>query len=129
MVTANHNLIANIWRQEKQDDDPIGGAVYSGTLAYEALPVSIAANRPAQASLDQGLETPATYDLTCQAKQMGRVILLIEKDVVEITGPPDTPYLGFEYRILGVQPSKHRPRYTRQHATIRRTRETRRESW
>jgi len=129
-MSGRLDLSVNVIRQTQLADDPIGGAMYTGTVAYANLPASIKAQRPTQGEQRQGLETPVSYELTVQAMLWETHVVLDEKDEVEVTGPYDNPWLGWRFRIMGVIPPGviHR-RHTDQHATISRIEDTRRESW
>ena len=103
-------------------DDSVGGAMITGTPVYSNLPVAISSRRPTQASLEQGLEVEAIYDLT--ARQCNAIIY--ERDEVEVTCPTNHPYYGLRFRIIGVQPPKWH-REGAQHCTLSRIRQSRRQ--
>lgn len=117
------NLRIDITRMNYQADEDMGGAVYSGTVVYSDLPASIFSRRPTQASLEQGLEVEAIYDLT--VKLCG--VTLIERDLVEVTCPNGHPLYGLQFRVMGVQPARRNYRQAHQHATLSRIRRSRRE--
>lgn len=121
-MTQGLNLKATLWRMNTLADDSVGGSMVSGTPVYSNLPVAIAAKRPTQQSLEQGLEVEAIYDLT--ARQCN--ITIYERDEVEITCPANHPYYGLRFRILGIQPPK-RYRDGAQHCTLSRIRQSRRQ--
>jgi hypothetical protein len=81
------------------DDDVVGGARISGTVAYTDIRARIEANPDEQLLLQQGLETertfnalivPGTYDIR-------------ERDELEITAPTYHPYYAVRFRIVGIQ--------------------------
>jgi len=103
-------------------DDDAGGAQVTGTTVYSSIPAAISANRPSQASLEQGLEVSAVYDLTVHS----RSITLHERDEIQVVGCSTThPYYGLRFRITGVQPSKRYPKVGHLHATLNRIRRSR----
>lgn len=119
-MIPGYNLKVNVIRMNNAPDDIVGGAIYTGTTVITDQPAAIGATRPTQQSLEQGLEVEAIYNLSIQ--QCG--VTLIERDLVEVTCPSDSPLYGLQFRIMGVQPSrlgKH------QHATLSRIRRSRRE--
>ena len=119
-MIPGYNLLVNVVRMNAQTDDEVGGAIFSGTTVITNQPAAIGATRPTQQSLEQGLEVEAIYNLSIQ--QCG--VTLIERDLVEVTCPSDSPLFGLQFRVMGVQPSrlgKH------QSATLSRIRRSRRE--
>jgi len=121
-MTQGLNLKATLWRMNTTTDDVVGGAMITGTPVYSNLPIAIAAKRPTQASLEQGLEVDAIYDLT--ARQCN--VTIYERDEVEVTCPANHPYYGLRFRVLGTQPPK-RYRQGAQHCTLSRVRQSRRQ--
>jgi hypothetical protein len=120
-MVAGLNLQINIWRMTVNADDSVGGALVTGTVAYTNLNAAITPRRPSQLMLEQGLETDAIYDLTSHLKD----ITLYERDEVEVVHPSDHPLYGLRFRIVGVQPSRRRPKHGHQHCTLSRIRESR----
>lgn len=121
-MTQGLNLLGTLWRMNQAADDPVGGAVITGTPVYSPLPLSIYARRPTQASLEQGLEVEAIFDAT--VKYCG--ITIYERDELEVTCPVDHIYYGLRFRVLGVQPPKRRGA-GEQHLTLSRIRQSRRQ--
>ncbi len=115
-MRAGLNLKADIIRISYGDDDEVGGAVVTGSCVYSDLAVAISPRRPSQSSLEQGLEVPGLYDLTCRAKS----VTLFERDEVQVTWPLDHPHYSCRFRIVGVQPPRGRAKYRSQHATLSR---------
>lgn len=114
-------LTARIWRMLPGTDDSVGGAMITGTPVY-TVPFAIAARRPSQESLEQGLEVRKIFDGT--TRLCG--VTLYERDEVEVTCPPNHPYYGLRFRITGVQPSKRR-NGAEQHCTLERIERSRRQ--
>jgi len=121
-MTQGLNLKATLWRMNTATDDSSGGAMITGTPVYSNLLVAISAKRPTQQSLEQGLEVEAIYDLT--ARQCN--VAIYERDEVEVTCPPNHPYYGLRFRIIGVQVPR-RYREGAQHCTLSRIRQSRRQ--
>lgn len=115
------NLKATIWRMNNAADDSSGGAVLTGTPQYVNQPFAIAARRPTQISLEQGLEVPKIFDGT--TRLCG--VTLYERDEVEVTCPSNHPYYGLRFRITGIQPSQRRN--GEQHCTLERIERSRRQ--
>lgn len=120
-MTAGLNLQINVWRMTVDTDDSVGGAVATGTVTNYLLDAAITARRPSQGFLEQGLETDAIYDLTTRYQGL----TLYERDEIEVMRPLDHPLYGLRFRVMGVQPSRRRPKHGHQHATLSRIRESR----
>ena len=126
-MVAGWNLRVEVIRREKQADDAIGGAVYQNVVVYEQLRASLSANRPTQASLEQGLETNAVYDFTCQANYRRENVTICERDVLRVVWPVSSPLYGLKLRVTGVQLPRSRTKYAPLHATTVRVRDSRNE--
>lgn len=124
-MTAGLNLHIDVWRMNYASDDSVGGAVLTGTVAYYQMEAAITPRRPTQAALEQGLETEAIYDLTIAGQYRGANVTLHERDEVQVVQPVNHPLYGLRFRIVGVQPSRRRPRIGHQHATLSRMRRAR----
>lgn len=120
-MVAGLNLQVNVWRMTVNADDDVGGALITGTVVYYNLPAALTPRRPSQLLLEQGLETEAIYDFTSK----GQGITLYERDEVEVIRPLDHPLYGLRFRIVGVQPSRRRPKFGHLHCTLSRMRESR----
>ena len=119
-MIPGYNLKVNVIRMNNTDDDIVGGAVITGTTVLTDQPCAIGATRPTQQSLEQGLEVEAIYNLSI--RQCG--ITLIERDLVEVVCPSNSPLYGLQFRIIGVQPDRLG---RHQSATLSRIRRSRRE--
>lgn len=122
-MTQGLNLRGTIWRINQNPDDEVGGFMATGTPVASNQPMGIFSRRPLQASLDQGLETEATYDATVKCG-----IVIYERDEVEVTCPTNSPHYGLRFRVMGVQVAR-RTRAGERHLTLSRIRQARRESW
>ena len=98
-MVAGLNLKATIHTMSHSADDDIGGALITGTVAYQDVAIRLSASRPTQASLEAGLEVDRVFD----AVIVGRGVILNERDEIEITWPIGHPYYLERFRITGFQ--------------------------
>lgn len=98
-MPAGYNCVGQIYRPVFAPDDEIGGAVPTGTLLYEYVPLRIKPIEPTMALLEQGLETPHFYRVAMQANAYAPQ----ENDEVEVILPVDSWYHGFRFRTVSVQ--------------------------
>jgi hypothetical protein len=90
-------------------DDQVGGALVTGTPFYFGLKGRMEENKPSQFVLEQGLEVDPIW--TCVVRPP--IASIRENDQVEITFPPEHPYLGLHFRVRGVQRASLHPRDAR----------------
>jgi hypothetical protein len=81
------------------DDDIVGGARVSGTVAYTDIRARIEANPENQLLLQQGLETVRTFN----ALIVPGTLDIRERDELEVTAPSYHPYYAARFRIVGIQ--------------------------
>lgn len=117
-MTSGLNIRVSIWRFEQQDDDSVGGAIYSGTLLYREVLCRIQAQPIEQVLLQQGLETLRTFD----AIVVPGTLSIEERDELEVTFPYDHPYINKRFRIEGMRWSDHNPRDPRGYIMLSLTR-------
>lgn len=98
---AGYNTQVQIIRYTAQDDDPVGGALLTGTVVYEYVRARIEANPQDELFLQQGLETIKTFN----ALVIPGTLDIRERDELEIVAPEYHPYYGVHFRILSVQRS------------------------
>ena len=115
-MTAGLNIRVNIWRMTEDTDDAVGGAMITGTVAYQDIYARLTLRRPSQIMLDQGLQTEKTGDLLLQ----GRNLTVYERDEIQVVWPPTHEFYGDKFRILGVQPSSRRAKYGPKQYTVSR---------
>lgn len=120
-MVAGLNIRVDVWRMSHNADDSVGGALITGTVAYQDILAAISPLRPTQAALEAGLETDAIFDFTTTLPG----ITLYERDEVQVIAPVDHAMYGLRFRIMGVQPSRRHGRRGHQHATLSRIRESR----
>lgn len=99
MSPAGFNCVGQIYRPVFGDDDLIGGAIPTGTILYDFVPVRIEPLEPTMALLEQGLETPHFYRMAVDA----RAYAPQENDEIEITMPVNSWYYGHRFRLVSVQ--------------------------
>lgn len=119
MTLAGLNVRGNIWRIDTTTDDVVGGAVTTGTLVYTNVWLRFEAQEPEQLLLQQGLETPKIFNVTCVPATLD----IRERDEVEISKPTDHLFYGYRFRVIGVRYSSHVPRDPRNYLmlTLRRS--------
>jgi hypothetical protein len=128
-MPAGLNLQISILRETDLGDDVVGGANSTGVVLWALLPATITANMPSQRSLDQGLEVPRSYTLSTLASRTGVAVDLRENDEITVTFPLTHPWNGWFFSVEGVHQAKRRNYKAHLHATLRRTRFSRRASW
>jgi hypothetical protein len=106
-MTAGLNIKIDVWRMSTAADDEVGGAVVTGTVAYQDLAARLSPRRPSQLMLEQGLETERIFDLIVT----GHDVTMRERDEVEVTWPPDHPLYANRFRVVGVQYPSRRSKY------------------
>lgn len=81
-------------------DDDVGGAVETGTYLARGVAGHMNTKGPSQMSLEQGLEIPALADIMLRPRP-GSIVIL-ERDQLEIVGPPGHPNLNEFWRVESV---------------------------
>jgi len=122
MVGLNARI--TVWRIHNATDDPIGGAVLTGTPVYQNVRARLENDQPTQALLEQGFETPRLVTVIIPGS-----FIVLERDEVEVTSPVTHAYFGKRLRVLGVQMDSLHPRDPRNHTElkVRRVETSRRE--
>jgi hypothetical protein len=77
----------------------VGGAVPSGTMLYDFVPLRIEPIEPTMALIEQGLETPHLYRVAVQANAYAPR----ENDEIEVNMPVGSWYYGYRFRLISVQ--------------------------
>lgn len=98
-MTAGLNVSARIWRESQAPDDSSGGAIITGTVAYECVHARFSPQRPNMLLLQQGLET----DKIAVAMVRPPSLVIYERDEFEIVGPPNHQFYGNHFRIISVE--------------------------
>lgn len=126
-MTAGLNLKVDVIRKVQGTDDSVGGAVLVNQTILEDQPASIFSAAPTQASLEQGLEVNAGYTMTTRQSNITQGLTIRERDLIQVTSPSGSQYFGLQFRIIGIQPGKRRPKYAAQHYSLSRIRQSRTE--
>ena len=115
-MSAGFNIRVEITQQGYDDDDMIGGAVYTGTV-IQTLPCRLTPMSRSMMSLEQGIEGINIFFL-----DLPRRARITENDYVKVVYPPTHQYYQQRFTVTGVQNTSMHPRdsrgYTR--ATVRR---------
>lgn len=114
MSPAGLNQVARLIRFSYPADDEVGGAVPSGTVAYENLFIRIRSEEPTLALLEQGLETPTIYTGLLFAGN----VTIEHNDQVEVVAPAGSWFYGKKFRVIGVQRSSNHPNQDRNQIRI-----------
>ena len=116
-MTAGLNCRMNVWHIRNITDDATGGAIVTGTLAYENCEASIVESSQTLLMLQQGYEVPAVFNVMLKVPNND----INERDEIEVTAPPNHELFGLRLKVSGVHllpygPSDHR-RYVHLAAT------------
>lgn len=98
-MPAGANLRISVWRMTTTTDDYAGGAVITGTVVYNDLLARMQGNEDDQLLVQQGLETLRTFNMEVWPGNKD----IRERDEVEITFPPNYPYINQRFRITSVR--------------------------
>lgn len=104
-MPAGMNRVCKIIRFSYPVDDVVGGAVPSGTVLYENVNVHIKAEKPTQALLEQGLDTPTIFSALMFAGNLD----IQFNDQIEIAFPTTDWFFGKRFRVIGIQRSSNHP--------------------
>lgn len=104
-MPAGLNQVCSIIRFNYPHDDVAGGAVPSGTVVYNNLDVRMKSEKPTQALLEQGLETPTIYTAIVHEGN----IEIEHNDQLHITAPAIGFFYNKKFRIIGIQRSSNHP--------------------
>lgn len=98
-MVAGATSRVRIWRIDWDDDDEVGGAMITGTVAHVNVEARIESNPEEQVLLQQGLQTLRTFNALIVPGSLD----VRERDELEVTAPAHHPYYGVRFRIVGVQ--------------------------
>jgi len=98
-MAAGMTSRVRIWRIDFDDDDIVGGAVITGSVAHSNVHARIESNPEEQVLLQQGLQTLRTFNALIVPGSLD----VRERDELEVTAPVHHPYYGVRFRITGVQ--------------------------
>lgn len=113
-MVAGQNTLCKIWRINTDPDDIVGGAVTTGTVVYDYIPIRFQAEPEQQLLLQQGLQTMRTFTVMVVPGYLD----IRERDELEITDPKDHIYYGKRFRITSVSYSSHNRRDPRNYIRL-----------
>lgn len=93
------NIRVNVYRMTPQTDDYVGGAMISGSVVYNSIPMRMQGNADEQVLLQQGYETLRTYTFTVSRGGLD----IRERDELQVVFPPDYPYYNDKFRVMNVR--------------------------
>lgn len=108
-MTAGLNCRMNVWRIRNAADDPTGGAIVTGTLAYENCEASIVESSGTIMMQQQGYEVPVMFNVMVKIPNND----ISERDELVVTAPYNHELIGLRLKVSGVHllpygPSDHR---------------------
>jgi hypothetical protein len=98
-MPAGLNAQMRVWRMANVADDDVGGALISGSVAYDCVACRFTPLRASQLLLEQGLETERLGTIITRPD----IMLIYERDVIEITAPTFHANYGQRFRILDAE--------------------------
>lgn len=98
-MTAGLNARIRVWRMSEMTDDSVGGAMLTGTIAYESLEARLQPLKPDPLFLFQGIETNKIIRCTTRPA----TISIYENDEIEVTWPPQQAEFGVRYKVMKIQ--------------------------
>lgn len=98
-MTAGLNARIRVWRMTELVDDSVGGAVLTGTVAYDSLEARWQPLKPDPLLLFQGIETNRIIRCTTRPS----TITIFENDEVEIVWPPQHADSGVRFKVVKIQ--------------------------
>src|SRR3990167_10963689 len=101
MSPAGLNRICSLLTFSYPQDDSVGGAVPSGTVVYENLPIRIETKESTLVLLEQGLEVPVFYS----AQLFPGNITVKHNDQIVFTAPTNDWFYEKKFRILNPRKS------------------------
>lgn len=113
-MTAGLNACMRVWRITNPTDDNVGGAMLSGTIAYDSIRCRPTPFAPSQLLVQQGIETHRVFGIITRPPNM----VIYERDVIEITGPSYHPNFGDRFRVVQVQRTAIHPADRRGYMTL-----------
>lgn len=113
-MVAGQNLRCSILRETQSTDDAIGGAMMTGTVAYEDVDIRMEEQPTQQLLLQQGLETIKTFEATI----VPGTLVIKERDEIEITFPVEDVRYGNRYRIINTRPTSFNTRDPRSYISV-----------
>lgn len=97
-MPAGLNCKVRVWRRVPGTDDAGGGAMITGSVAYQDVLARYTPRRPAFLLLAQGIETPRM----AYFRMVPGTMNILETDEIEITDPVSHAMFGARHRVMGV---------------------------
>jgi len=106
----------DVYTMKYTSDDSGGGAVIapSGTATLKG---HLNILNPSQLALEQGLETPVLADVFIRQGPYAPTV--VERDQLQIVGPPGHPFLDQRFRVIGVNQAPMHPSDRRRFLRLR----------
>lgn len=99
-MPQGYDVYCRIWRMENNPvaDDVVGGAIVTGSVAYETVRMRFEPQRANLLLLEQGLETTRLISIMLWPASL----VIYERDELEVTRPAYHPNFGQRFRITTV---------------------------
>jgi hypothetical protein len=107
-MTAGFRMRVDVWRMDAASDDDVGGAVFTGTVAYAGLPAHIEYLKPSMLLLQQGIEARRFARIAVKGNPAGSPVILV-RDEVEVVGPVGHEDIGNRFRVESVDRTSYHP--------------------
>jgi len=106
-MTAGYVLSGKIWEYTFTDDDEVGGAVPSGSVAYENVQMRLQNSRNSLDLTIQGFEASKYFSAVLQPRP--GMNLVERKHFFQPTSPPNSRYYLKMFRIVNIQEPNFHP--------------------
>ena len=100
------NVQIRFWQMNNAPDDTSGGAVITGTVAYDNIAARIEAVRPTIQAFEAGMEVNRLFQLIVNTQDLSQIF---ERDECEVISPTNHPYYQERMRILSIQHDSRLP--------------------
>lgn len=111
-MSAGWNLRVEITQQGYEDDDVIGGAIYTGTV-IQTLPARMQPLSRSLLTLEQGLEGAANFSVELPSRAR-----VTENDHIKVVFPPTHSYYNQRFLVTEVQTTSMHPKDSRGYTRI-----------
>ena len=106
-MTEGLVLLGKIWVFSFANDDEVGGAMPSGTVAYDNVRLRLENSRNSLDLAIQGFETSKFFSAVVHPQAGMR--LVERKHFLQITSPPNSNHYLKMFRIVNIQESNFHP--------------------
>jgi len=104
-MVAGLNVCGRIWKITVNEDDAVGGAVITGTVAHDGVSARIQQQPTEMLLLQQGLETDKPFTMIFAPVTLD----VKERYEFEVTIPTDYYLYGERLRMINVRPADFAP--------------------